>query len=481
MALSEWRDSEFGGQERVKELRTFKSLNKVQVLNTFSSNEANGYQDLLMIQTTNNKSRSKAMEVNAPFQYMKLRKLLNFIQNNLLLYDSGETSGENDQPSKKVPYININTGGGNFCYTQPTQLSADPYVCIIPFVNDFGEEDDLKRQIQNPQIYFKDVIGEDFSTSSPTVGNLMELPINLHYIKRCYKSSQKDGGVILLDFLIELFKGIQNALGNINKFSVAYDTDLNEIIIRDKVPLDPKVAISTATKPPKERTLFNINGWKKLQQNGSFVEKVNISSTLSKEFMAMTTISTTNSPSDVKNATGLSKFNVGLIDSVTPTKLSANQAEQTKKQRSEFTSNYEKTKEDLFEKGLVKSFYSEGKSPSLDLIESSITQNQEINNYQAQILNKDNQVPSIQGFIPFNMGLDVKGFSGLRIMEKFYITTEILPKSYPDTLDFVCTGNEHKVDSKGWDTKVKALTLSGLDEKNIKKSSTPNNTVNFNQ
>ena len=187
-----------------------------------------------------------------------------------------------------------------------------------------------------------------------------------------------------------------------------------------------------------------------------------------------------NSPSDVKNTTGLSKFNVGLVDSVTPTKLSANQAEQTKKQRSEFEDNYEKTKKDLFEKGLVKSFYSEGKSPSLDLIESSITQNQEINSYQAQILNKDNQVPSIQGFIPFNMGLDVKGFSGLRIMEKFYITTEILPKSYPDTLDFVCTGNEHKVDSKGWDTKVKSMTLSGLDERKTERQSTPNNTVNFN-
>ena len=78
------------------------------------------------------------------------------------------------------------------------------------------------------------------------------------------------------------------------------------------------------------------------------------------------------------------------------------------------------------------------------------------------------------------MGLDVKGFSGLRIMEKFYITTEILPKSYPDTLDFVCTGNEHKVDSKGWDTKVKSMTLSGLDERKTERQSTPNNTVNFN-
>ena len=243
--------------------------------------------------------------------------------------------------------------------------------------------------------------------------------------------------------------------------------------------MDPKIAKPTSTLPPKERTLFNINGWKKNQENGSFVEKVSISSTLSKEFMAMTSISTTQGNSDVKNTTGLSKFNVGLTDSVTPTKLSANHIEQTKAERSKLAVTYNKTVGELFERGIVESFYTRGKSPSQDLINSSLSQNQEINQYQAQILNKNNQVPSIQGFIPFNMGLDMKGFSGLRIMEKFYITTEILPKSYPDNLDFVCTGNEHKVDSKGWDTKVKALTLSGLDERTIAKGTTPNNTIPF--
>lgn len=473
-ALSEWREAEFGGQERVRELRTFKNNFKVKVLNTFKDSLDAGFEDLLMIQTSNNKSKSKAMEVNAPFQYMKLRKLLDFIQNNLLLYDGGDVVGENDKSSKKVPIININTGGGNFCYTQPTQLSADPNVCIIPFTNEFATITN-----PSPNFWFKDVIGDSFLTSSPTVGSLMELPINLHYINKCYKKSEKDGGVILLEFLDELFYGIQNALGNLNKFSVSFDHDLNEIIIRDKVPLDPKIAKPTATLPPKERTLFNINGWKKNQENGSFVEKVNISSTLSKEFMAMTSISTTQGNSDVKNTTGLSKFNVGLTDSVTPTKLSANHIEQTKAERSKLAATYNKTIDELFGKGIVESFYTKGKAPSQDLINSSLSQNQEINQYQAQILNKNNQVPSIQGFIPFNMGLDMKGFSGLRIMEKFYITTEILPKSYPDNLDFVCTGNEHKVDSKGWNTKVKALTLSGLDERTISKGTTPNNVIPF--
>lgn len=478
MVLSEWRPyieedgTEDGGFERVRELKTFKNYKKVQVLNTFSSSKDDGFKDLLMIQTTNNRSRSKSISANAPFQYMKLRKLLRFIQDNLLLYDNGEV-GESSTPTKKVPYIKINTGGGNFCYTQPTQLSADPQVCIIPFTNAWAGREG------NPESFFKEVIGESFSTSSPTVGNLMELPVNIHYIGKTYHNCKTDGEVILLDFLVELFKGLQNALGNINKFSVTYDTDLNEIIIRDKVPLDPKVAIATAPKPPLERTLFNVNGWKKTQQNGSFVENVSISSTLSKEFMAMTSISTQQGNSEVHNSTGLSKFNVGLTDSVSPAKLSANAVSKTLEERREFSLDQQKTLSNL-QKGLIRQFYTEGKTPSKDLTDAALSQNQELNKYQAQILYENNPIPSIQGFIPFNMGLDMKGFSGLRIMEKFYITTEILPKSYPDALDFVCTGNEHKVDSKGWDTKVKSMTLSGLDERKAERQSTPNNTVNFN-
>ena len=104
----------------------------------------------------------------------------------------------------------------------------------------------------------------------------------------------------------------------------------------------------------------------------------------------------------------------------------------------------------------------------------------------AKLFNKFGYTPAPQGFIPFNMGLDLQGFSGLRIMEKFYISTEILPSSYPDTLDFVCTGNEHSVSRKGWTTKTKAMALSGLDENKGFSSfnprpSTPTNTVDINK
>jgi hypothetical protein len=62
------------------------------------------------------------------------------------------------------------------------------------------------------------------------------------------------------------------------------------------------------------------------------------------------------------------------------------------------------------------------------------------------------------------MNLDMMGFSGLRIYEKFYISTEILPKSYPDTMSFLVKGLSHSVDSSGWKTKIDSLTVTNVDD-----------------
>ena len=476
-----WLTSNFPQKSTPIPVSNKTNANKINVLNTFGENqETSEYDDLLMIGGLNLRTKKSNKSY---YQYVKLRKLLKFIEQELLLYDGGELNDANDKPKIKSPIIRINTSGANFCYTQPTQLSSNPLKTIIPFNDNFN----ISPTNETPPetiTYFKEVIGDDFSTSSDYVGSLMNLPVNIHFALEVYKSVSKEGSVTLLSYLEELFLQLQESLGNINKFSVRYNHDSNEIIIQDKVSLDPTVATQTATLPESKRTFFNINGWKPLQQNGSFVEGVSISSTLSKEFQAMTTISSGgDTSSDSENTTGLTRFNRGLLDSVSPTKLSSKQIELTKKDIEEKNTQLTNAITNL-KAGIISSFYSTGNTPSTTLLDSSKALNSAIQTNIAKLFNKFGFTPPPQGFIPFNMGLDMKGFSGLRINEKFYISTEILPSSYPDALDFICTGNEHSISKKGWTTKTKAMTMSGLDENKGFSSynprpTTPENSINI--
>jgi hypothetical protein len=54
--------------------------------------------------------------------FMKLGNLLDFIQNNLLLYST----------SKSNPYFRIDTNNNNYCFHFSKHISADPEICMIP-------------------------------------------------------------------------------------------------------------------------------------------------------------------------------------------------------------------------------------------------------------------------------------------------------------------------------------------------------------
>ena len=52
------------------------------------------------------------------------------------------------------------------------------------------------------------------------------------------------------------------------------------------------------------------------------------------------------------------------------------------------------------------------------------------------------------------------GFSGVKIYEKFTITTDILPPGYPETLNFVIKGLGHSISNDSWTTNIESLTLA---------------------
>jgi hypothetical protein len=499
------------------------SSTSIRTLNTYSPTPGD-WEGLIMVQpktTRDVQSGSDGSVVNqvtrlaqnAPYQYVRLRNLLLFIQDKLLMH----TADENN--TKPEAYVKFDLDDDNYMYTQPGQLSADPNVCVIPFIfpkapsgktiddlnvlqkKTLAESKDLspiqleallKSSNTFPNLILEDTVttywgdvltGVNFNVkNSDYVAKLLEIPINIHYVAQTLKQSTSNNAVKLLPFLESLMYGIQEALGSLNQFSVTYDHDSNEIVIRDDVPLDPRIATETV-KLKDDRTFFNVTGYKPLEKNSSFITNVGVSTTLSNAFATMISIGAqSQSHSDISNATSLSKFNVGLRDSVAPSKISKAVAGKEKDASKDPVVIFNKTLVSLNKSdSLLSYFYKNGNLPSGELLSSSRSQISAFNRYVSTInlyQQGGKEIPSSQGFIPFNMNLDMMGFSGLRIYEKFYISSEILPKSYPDTMSFLVKGLSHSVDSSGWKTKIDSLTVTNVD--NLKPNPNPAPPPNFN-
>lgn len=70
-------------------------------------------------------STTTANSANEFLYFIKLGPLLNWIQNNLLLYNK----------STSTPYFKIDTGPNNYCMHYSKHISADPEICLIPVVD----------------------------------------------------------------------------------------------------------------------------------------------------------------------------------------------------------------------------------------------------------------------------------------------------------------------------------------------------------
>lgn len=396
---------------------------------------------------------------NNPYQYLKLWTILNYIESELLIYSEG------GDPYLKFD-ITPDTEGpeGNYCYTQPDQFSSDPGVCLIPW---------KARRSRDPEDLaysaWDDIAGLDFrNEKSDFVGNMMHIWVNINYVATVLDQSESGGSIPLLKFLENLMRGIQDALGNINKFSVTYDHDENQIIIRDDVPLDP--AVTDTHKKPDDRVLLNVYGWKPKAQNGSFVQNLGIQATLSNKFATMISIGAqSRSTSDVTNATAFSRWNEGLIDVITPKKLSKVVAKQTKEEQGKPLDKFKDNLKDLYKEGnVIHKFYQNAIGPTQESLESTRNVNSKYQQFLTTYYNKEFNVPSTQGFIPFNMSLTMDGFSGFRIYEKFFIEGDVLPPSYPDNLQFILKGLRHTINQSGWNTIIESMAMQAVVEEALK-------------
>ena len=402
---------------------------------------------------------------NYPFVYIKLGRILEYIERNLLIYNTDENDTSNGES-----IVNIDTNDDNFCFTFPFQYSINPYVCVIPFsvaaVDYEPSKDKDEGNVKVKSInfdsftpYWEEVLGDSFRRlPSDYAGSLLDIHVNIHFVTDLIKKLTTDNSLPLLAFLESMMSGIQEALGSVNKFTVTYDHDENTIKITDDIPLDPTITGITR----ETLTTFNVLGFQESTQEGSFVTDVKLATTITNQLASMIAISAqTKKASDVINSTGLMKFNEGIQDAIYPQKVSVVAAEQKTLTPEEimYKTYFNLT---TLKGSVVDSFYKTGTACSTELVDSQQTLASSFFRYKASDYGAKGTVVT-QTFFPFSLGLDMDGFSGARIYERFTINNQVLPPSYPK-ISFVIKGLNHKIDKNGWSTDIDSLAYEAVED-----------------
>jgi hypothetical protein len=478
------------------------------------------YQEAIKAEFTAINTSEDGDATGGTFYYIKLGTLLRIIESFLLKYDTSKTDANNNT-SKPIFYIDHDFDN-NICLTIPKQISLDPKVCILKanldksitpttqivkvtitqsgvnsseiteIVESVPEGKELNQQYliataPNYAVYEEyrlvtstgreeasikgilDGLGNYFRVNSyPFLGKFMHIHVNTDYISTVLSNNiDEDGKVSVYDFLTQLMKGIQTAIGSINNFEVVYDELTNYFIIRDNSTLPganeylkelyPDLAASGSfdIKPTE------INAHLLTSNSGSFVLDVGIKSKLDNKFASQISIGAQANGNQVgENATALSKLNLGFEDRVIREKsdIISKESEETNIEGEEKkTKSPEEVYKDnllLFNNFIVN--INNGSITSDDI--SNSTQNIiDLFKYELGYYTQQNNIGGV-GFIPIDLNLTVDGLSGPRIYESYTIDDTTLPVHYKNNVQFITVGVSHKVDNSGWVTMLDSIS-----------------------
>ncbi len=393
-----------------------------------------------------------------PRVFMKFGFLLAWIQNNLFLYDEyGIPDLEFDMNFRDLQ------NDDNFILNIPGQISTSPQKLLIPYRNfSFADESGgtigYKNTVINTMLS-QERCGFYNNVKSQYLGRIANVYIATQEISNTLSSMKpdEDGNIKLLDFLGKIMDMMVESMGSINKFRFKISQDGLKIKIIEDIP----------QRFDEEKTGFTklIAYGVKPGIEGSFVREVSLTADLSNDFATMISIGAQANGNQVSaDATSFSNYNAGLIDRVTPIKVSSPDLESFK----------ENSKGDLPKKKQVANILVAMAPIFNSMYDLIIFNKEEIDAYKNNmseaisltlgILTDSNsegepQLPA-PFFLPFNLKLKMDGISGPKLYQKFKINDEILPPSYEkDGVGLQLTGLNHNIDATGWTTEFETLSV----------------------
>ena len=376
-------------------------------------------------------------------------------------------------------------------------ISLDPRVCIIkPELEQYSDPYGLNE-------YMKDF----YTDSKYTSGVVNNIYLNFDFLNKVSSNNTNSKGEMsIFTFLQNVLGGVNKAFGNLCNLETIVYEDTNCLSILD-TNLDIKTD-ENGNQLPKDTSksgILQIYGFRNNVSN--FVKNYSIETQISNELANMLTIGATANNSVVnEESTLFSKWNQGLKDRFQQSSVDGFPDKCNRKNTEVYDPNSYSNKlvnvpttltqtvnstlsQDVIEKSNTKpqparDFYKKvtqtwynyisrafqrngmsGEYPpayfefNSDFIEEGkeIFKNHYITYFKYNYETTGNPSSTI-GFIPIELSLDLDGISGLKIYNELRIDTKFLPKTYPDTMEFIVTGVDHSLENNEWVTKIRALS-----------------------
>ena len=440
--------------------------------------------------------------------YIRFGALLSFI-NKLLIQDLKNNDGTS-YPSLKID-TNPET---NLMYYIPNMVSLDPRICIISNYQVKKPNNIMDTIFGGLQMFER-----NYPATNTTYGNIMNIYININHVLELFGEADKDGNIIFMDFLRKLCNNVSNSLGKVNKLEPKIDPETNIIKIFDQTPLPNKENLPSNIYPTGSgiKAPFNLYGYNVKNDTSNFIHNVGLTTEITPEYATMITVGATADGYVVgSEATAFSKWNIGIIDRFKEA-ISLNNTPQDDK----LIKKYETIQENYYKRlsltseeddginwysyaGIVGVTFWDGISEALDMMftwdmlfttpitapraalnlfkqqkdrnigfngttavylspESISTNLEVIPEYykllQAQTVQEahDKNKSSGQGFLPFNLKLEMDGLSGMKIYQKIEVDSTFLPTNYPEKLEFITTNVNHELKNNKWTTKIDSI------------------------
>lgn len=391
------------------------------------------------------------------FHYMSLKSFCELV-NTLIIVDNNK---------KNVIRLNTNIlpiGGNSVTLNIPTcrfrtykfHTSSDPGVCV------------LMTEGSKKWPYEENLITEMLSNKEGSTDEILNIYVNVSLLESAMANlvaMPEKNDRNLLNLMNPIFAEINSALGEINDIGLQYEEEEFTYYIVDR-----KVQVET-----KEISILNVTGLK------STVSQFNFTTKLSPAITTMCAISAQAGATDVGLEAGaLLRWNEGLEDRIITKKsmkvdepafpvasigITLAGVPPTAATQPPLTPEQERANQQTDRKNTINAALSQiynSKQYDSEAIAAARTQYGQFSTNYVQFYaesgeNTGNAGPA--GIIPFQVGIEMDGISGMKIGQAFRINEGIMPAKYDGVVGFIVTGIDHSITGNRWVSNIKAQTI----------------------
>ena len=382
--------------------------------------------------------------------YIRFGHLINFIRDNIILKSkkSNESIIEIDKDFETAKM-----------YVFPYQVSLDPRVCIVG----------TKEQI-SAKAFYKDLpVWNDIKGFGANIANIY---LNGAMVSRVLSEKKdEEGNISLYEMLNTICSELNRALGGVNNLETIIDEETMSIKIIDSSL--PSIKPNSSAK----LELYGYNGNK-----SNFVYDFNIKTEITNDFATMVTIgATAGGYAKGTENTMFSKWNKGLEDIfkedyIPPTQTGDEDDEDPP--NNVYASEFWMKRYAPFGLTYPQDIEDDVTTPdacalSPEIIDKNIELVSEFYKYCQYKIQQNNQkyASPTNGFIPISLGITLEGISGIKIYNAVNVDTRFLPSNYPNNLNFIIKGVNHKISDGKWETNLETVVIAKSEKEGILKYS----------